>query len=242
MAMPKQLSPFLRKETEEKIIHTAIEMVEKKKPFPARTDRGQVEGYKVLRREAVKIVAQANVPVIGDKDRPALTLAKVAGNDESIQPSPRLDERIEASIGLARMSATAGKFPDYQPDYAALQIANTVLTFGLESAKPGNEKSATRSRPWKIDAARLGEAVDALKANVKSPYVQQLADQCLLILRPLEDGRDANANNLGDWLSTNSCPVKTLFKSGADSAIKPAGEAPAKPAEDAKAKPPAEKK
>ncbi len=231
VALPQQTPALLKKETEEKIIHTGILAVEKKTVFPKRIDRRQVEGYKVLRREAVKIVAQARVPVLGEKDRPALTLAKVAGNDASIEPAPRLDERIEAAIGLARMGATAGKASDFQPDYAALQIANTVLAFALDAATNVKEAAVIRRRPWKVDAARLGEAVEELKASVKTPYVQELVDKCLLVLRPIENGDPGDANDLGDWLSKHPVPVNSLFKSGADSTIKPAtADAASKPA------------
>jgi hypothetical protein len=234
VAIPPQSPPLLKKETEEKIIHAGILAVDKKVIFPKRTDRSEVEGYKVLRREAIKIVAQARAPALGEKDRPALTLARVAGNDASIQPAPRLDERIEAVAGLARMGTTAGKASDFQPDYAALQIANTVLAFALEAAANVREPAVVRRRPWKVDAARLGEAVEELKGSVKTPYVQTLADKCLLVLRTIENGDPGDANDLGDWLSKNSVPVNSLFKSGPDSTIKPV-------AVDATAKPGAEK-
>jgi hypothetical protein len=243
LALPKQSPALLKKETEEKAIRAAIAMVEKKTVFPQRVARGEVEGYKVLRREAVRVVAQVGVPVLGDKDRPALVLARVAGNDESIQPPPRLDERIEAAIGLARMGALAAKYPDFQPDYAMFQIAQAVLEFGLQAAKnlADSKGPPTRSRPWKIDAARLGEAVEMMKGDVKNTYVQQVADQCLLVLNAIENGGQGGANNLGDWLAKNSVPAKTLFKSVPDSAVNPAGEKPAEKAAEKPAEKPTEK-
>jgi hypothetical protein len=221
LAFPKQTPALLKKETEEKLVHAGIVMVEKKVPFPRQIARGEVEGYKVLRREAVKLVAQARVPSMGEKDRPALTLARVAGNDQNIEPSPRLDERIEACIGLAKMAAVAAKFPDFQPEYAAYQVARAVEALGLEASTNYNKATTIRKRPWKIDAARLGEALEILKADLpKSSYVQQLADKCSQVLRPFEDGGAGDANTLGDWLSTNPAPVNSLFKSGQDSVVK----------------------
>jgi hypothetical protein len=243
LALPKQSPPLLKKETEEKAIHLAIALVEKKVTFPQRVARGEVEGYKVLRREAVKLVAQARVPVLDNKDRPALVLARVAGNDESIQPSPRLDERIEAVIGLARMGAVATKYPDFEPDYAMFQIAQAVLEFGLQADKnlSDSKGTPTRSRPWKIDAARLGEAVEMLKADVKNPYVQQIADRCMLVLNPIENGGQGSANDLGDWIAGNPVQVKTLFKSAPDTAIRPATDKPAEKSAEKPAGKPAEK-
>ena len=90
VGLPKQTPPLLKQETEEKAIQTATRLVEKKTRFPKATPRGEVEGYKILRREAVKVLAQCRTPIVG-KERPALILAKVAGNDQGIVPSPRLD-------------------------------------------------------------------------------------------------------------------------------------------------------
>jgi hypothetical protein len=238
LALQKLANDLLKKETVEKSIRAAMQIVEKKVQFPkaalrAETEREkilhrEVEGYKVLRREAIKVVAQSPSPAIGEKDRPALTLARVAGYDESIVPSPRLDERIEAFIGLAKMSGGAAKLPDYQVDYVAFEMARFIETFGLQAKENANTKAVSlRVRPWKVDAARLGEALEGLKAELKNDYVQQAIGQCLLVLRPIENGETGEANVLGNWLAKNAPPGKGVFKAGPDSTVKPAATEPA---------------
>jgi hypothetical protein len=220
VGLPKQTKPLLKPETEEKAIAAAIKLVETKKAFARATPRAEVEGYKMLRCEAVRVVAASRTPVVGDKERPALTLARVAANDASIVPSPRINERIEAVIGLARMGATAAKFPDYQPDGAAEQIARAVRDFGIQADANREAKADLRSRAWKVDASRMLEALDVLKANVKNAYVQEVVKQCVAVLAPIENGGAGNGGNLGDWLSSNASPAKSVFKSGGDSTIK----------------------
>ncbi len=239
LALRRQAPALLKKETAEKAIQVGIKLVEKKVVFPKAALRGkteqemvahrEVEGYKILRREAVKVVAQSQLPTFGEKDRPALTLARVVGNDGSIVPSPRLDERIEAAIGLAKMSANLSKSPDYQPDYVAFQIALFVQDFGLQAKENIYAKVFVRVRPWKVDAAHMIEALDDLKRDVKIEYVQKVVDQCLAVLRQIENGEVGSANALGDWLAKNPPTSKGVFRSGADSTIKPAAADPNAP-------------
>jgi hypothetical protein len=223
LGMPRQTPPLVKKETEEKAITLALKQVETPKPFPRAALRGEVEGYKVLRREAVRAVAAARLPVSGDKDHPALALAKLAGNDTAITPPPRIDERLEAAIGLARMGVNAAKFPDFQPDYVAQQIAFGVLDFASAANNDiESSKTAVRQRGWRAEASRLIEALDSLKAEVKTPYVQTIVTEMQNVLRPIEGGGLGPANVLGDWLSRpeNAPQAKGVFKSMADSAVK----------------------
>jgi hypothetical protein len=222
LALPQDAKFRPKKETEEKVIKLAMKIVEKKMVFPRATPRGEVEGYKVLRREAVRVVAACPTPILADKTKPALTLARIAGNDPDVAPPPRLDERLDAAIGLARLGASAAKFPDYQPEYTVVQIALTVKDFGLE-ADPNRDARVIdpRRRPWKVDAARLIEAVEGLKANVKNTYVQDAAKQCLTPLGLIEKGNQGKTAELGDWLAANPSPAKSVFKGADDTAVKP---------------------
>jgi hypothetical protein len=221
--LPKQNPQLLKKETEEKAVLAAMKFVDKPVPFPRATPRGEVEGYKVLRGEAVKVVAASSVPLLADKQRPAWTLAKVAGADKGVVPAPRLDERIEAAIGLARMTAASAKSADLEPAYASLQVARAVLLFADLANKntTTDNKPSTRARPWKVDAARLGEAIEELKATAKDPYTQGVVKEMLPVLAEIEKGAQGQSQNLGDWLTRNECPAKTLFKGAPETTVTP---------------------
>lgn len=238
LGLPPQTPALVQPTTAEKICAVAMAQVEKKMAFFKATPTQEKEGYKMLRLQAVKVLSQARLPIVG-KERVALTLARVAGNDESIEPEPRLEERTQAAIGLARMGASAAKFPNYQPDYAAAQICLAVVELGNQANGEGglDSKPAMRRAPWKVEGARIGEALEAMRDAVKIPYVQQAADQCLRgVLLSLERGQAPNPNDVSDWLSRNEPASKSLFNNDNDAVVKPRPEIPPEVKEKEKAK------
>src|SRR5262245_25137714 len=56
LAVPSK-TPLVKKENEEKAILAALEFMESTPKFAKKTPREELEGYKVLRREAVKLIA-----------------------------------------------------------------------------------------------------------------------------------------------------------------------------------------
>jgi hypothetical protein len=221
VSLTKITPGLLKKDTEEKAIAAAMKIVDKKVVFPKATPRQEVEGYKMLRREAIRVVAAGGVPMLSGKERPALTLARIAGRDPEVVPPPRLEEQLDAAMGLARMGAVAAKFPDYQPDYTVVQIALTVRDFAIQADASTAKVIDPRKRPWKVDAAKLIEALEALKSGVKNTYVQDAVKQCLNVVTLIEKGDQGNGANLGDWLAANPSPAKTVIKGADDTAVKP---------------------
>jgi hypothetical protein len=220
LALPRTPSSFVKPATEEKIYAAAAKIIEKKVPFPKATPRAEVEGYKVMRLQAVKVLAQAAAPTVG-KQRPGLWLGRVAGNDESIVPAARLEERTEAAMGLARMGASSPKFPNFSMEYATTQIARATVEFGLQAHPNRESKAVVRTRPWKVDAARLIETLEPLQAQVKTPYVQDATKLALAVVNSVERGNDSRANDLNDWLSKNDPPTQLLYRDDPSSAVKP---------------------
>jgi hypothetical protein len=221
---PMQMPPLLSRDEEAKCGEAIVAFLSRKPDLPAGASQQEKDGFRILRREALRALAQVHIPEINEKVRPALLLARFAGEDESIQPSPRIDERLEAAIGLARMQSAQAK--QYQPDYAAGQIAKCIGSF----AQKANEEREgdKRTHPWKIEAARLGDALTALKADSgKNAYVAQVADRGIRLLQDVVRGKDLNPGEV-TWFSTpeSDPPSKELFSGAADSVVKPA-----KPAE-----------
>jgi hypothetical protein len=222
LGVPLKSAP-LKKDTEEKLVQAALDFVEKTVKLPVNTPREEVEGYKVLRREAVKVLAQSPSPAVGEKGKPALVLARIAAGDDRIMPPPRIDEQLEASIGLARMVARqAGKPGDFQADYAAAAIGRAVQVFVLRANPNIDKKGLARARPWKVEAARLGEAIEAMRGDGKNKYVNNVIRQCQTPLADIEKGSVGKANALGDWLTENPPQSKSLFKNDDSSTVKPA--------------------
>jgi hypothetical protein len=228
LAQKQQSPPLLTKDEEAKCAEAIIAFLSRKPNLPAGAPQEEVDGFRILRREGVRALAQIRTPSFSDKVRPALTLARFAGADESIQPPPRVDERMEAALGLARMPSAQNK--QYQPDYAAGMIARSLAAF-ITEAEGEKEKPTDRLRPWKIDASLLIEALKDLKADSpKSTYIGQVADRGTRLLQDIVKGAQLDAGQK-TWFTTSQSdpPATELFKGAADTAVK-SGK-PAEPAE-----------
>ncbi len=228
LAQKQQAPPLLSKDDEAKCAEAIIAFLGRKPNLPAGAPQQEIDGFRILRREGVRALAQIHTPAFSDKVRPALTLARFAGADESIQPPPRVDERMEAALGLARMPSAQNK--QYQPDYAAGMIARCLGVF-LTEAESQRERTTDRTRAWKIDAAHLIDALAALKADSgKNAYVSQVVDRATGLLNRIVKGTELDAGQK-TWFTTSASdpPSKELFKGAADTAVKPGK--PEEPAE-----------
>jgi hypothetical protein len=220
--LPMQEPPVLNRDRQAKAIKAVIEFVNRKAAFTAVTGPDEVEGFRVLRREAIRALAACRIPAINDTDRPALVLLRVVAR-EDFEPKLRMDERIEAAIGLARMRME--KNSNYQPDYAAQQIAlflDEFTTWVQEERRKTdvlNEK-----RPRRIAAARMLEALEVMKNENKSPYIDKLYQDGKAGFKPLlervEKDLEADPSDLLALVDNNPPAAKELFKGVADSTVK----------------------
>jgi hypothetical protein len=228
LTLSQPMQPLLSKDQEAKCAEAILDFLEHKQGPPKGAAPEEIDGFCLLRREAIRALAQIHTPAVSDKVRPALALARFAGADGSIQPPPRIDERMEAALGLARMQSAQDK--EYQADYAAWQIGRCLGAFAQKAAndEKGKEGERERTRPWKIDAYRLSEALSVLKAvNGKNTYVAAVADRGTRLLKEIMQGNKASTNDV-TWFMTpqSDPPSKELFKGAADTVVKPE-EAPA---------------
>ncbi len=115
---------------------------------------------------------------------------------------------------------------DYQPEYAAYQLAWFVDYFTkyyLENIpNPADRTKKVEQRPYRIYASRLLETLETMKAETKNDYVAKVIDQCRLVLTGVEKGSDnVKTLDLEDWLMKNPSPKQGLFQGIADSTVKP---------------------
>jgi hypothetical protein len=229
LSLPPQTPPLF---DESKVTLALLDFLNEKPFVSPEAPQEEIEGYRMLRREAVSALAQTHQPKLNGKALPALVLARFAGNDASIQPPPRLDERLEAALGLARLRP--GKaWPDYQPDYAAQQILQFLSTFGnLANANKEEKVGFRRPRPWKIDGNRLVETLTAMRQQIKDPYVDKALAVGLRIATAVRDRTQCQPGDLS-WIANpaNAALNQELFKGNPDTTVKPAApvEAPAAP-------------
>lgn len=218
-----ELLPRVPPPQQGKYAEALVEFLEQKKGPAKNASNEEIDGFRLLRREAIRALAQTHAPALNDKVRPALVLARFAGNDSRIQPPPRIDERVDAAIGLARMQA-APKGSTYQADYAAGQIAKCLGALAqLASSDKANNVTRTM-HPWRTMAAQLKDALETLKKNnEKNTFVVQIADKGGPILARIMSGAQINPNDQTWWSSQQSDPPsKELFQGSADSNVTPA--------------------
>src|SRR5579875_1331067 len=63
-----------------------VEFLEQKKGPGQNATPEEIDGFRLFRREAIRALAKVRIPSVDDKIRPALVLARFAGNDAAIQP------------------------------------------------------------------------------------------------------------------------------------------------------------
>jgi hypothetical protein len=235
-------APPAQPEREAKYVQALAQVIERKPPAgPVAPSAEEVAGMQVFRREAVRALAQYRAPAVADakgatvKVPSALALLKVVNND-GLSPPARLDEQIEAAVGVARLQSKALAL--YQPDYAAQQIGYLAVRIASKAQPKDPERFA-----WKTYAAKLADAVEAMRADVKArqdkeagPYVEQLLPQVLRVLKDVETSERGDSSNLKNWLDTKPAPHTTLYKGLSDSTVRPFGAEgePDKPDEGAK--------
>lgn len=189
----------------------------------------EVEGQRVVRREAVRALAQARDPGVYDnqkalKGRVAQELLRVVRND-GLKPGAGLDEQVEAAAGIGKLQHRSFReLPhNYQPDYAAQHVGQLIVEL---ADRYQNRSDRDKERPWRIYAAMLTEALDAMKADsekfAQGKYVAEMVNRAMPILKNMETGGAANAAPLGNWLTSNEPVNKTVYKDLPDSVIKPA--------------------
>jgi hypothetical protein len=213
LALPPQDMPPLPREKLEPIAAALREQIQRKVEFTTLAPPDEREGYRVLRREAIRALGQVRAPMVG-KERPALVLLSVVAGDNFVPPL-RWDERLEAAIGLARMRPPE-KSNDYQPSYAAEQIARFLNDF---TGYVQNENK-TDKKPVHGLAAQLQDELVALGAETRDAYVASLfgaGKPGHRLLDRLKRGDPADPSELNAAVDASRAPAGRLFDSLPDS-------------------------
>jgi hypothetical protein len=219
---------FKNKEREKACILALNEFIERKLDIPPTMPREEVEGLRVLRREAVKALALTRYPLVDDPKGPghtALVLLRIA-RKEGFTPEPKLDEQVEAANGLARLQSDLA--PGYQPDYAAYHVARVVQD--LAAAYKDDKQPETG---YKAPAARLNEALAfALKRDVEKnrkadkdtvTYVNLIITEAGKQLNLMETKGGADSRTLETFLDSHRPASPTIYKGVEDAKVKDGG-------------------
>jgi hypothetical protein len=219
-----QTSPvtFQNKDREARAILALIKFIERKPTVSPNATKEELDGYRFVRREAIRALGYTRYPAVEVKGklegRTAQVLLRVVVADGAVVPEPRLDERVEAALGVTRLKADL--FKGYQPDYAARYVGTLVVYL----AKPATR--AVAGVPFKMFAAELQDGLNVLKADTKdiktsAAYVNELVGRCDPILRAMLAGGNPNAGELDAWLTSQASPNNSLYAGVADATVSP---------------------
>jgi hypothetical protein len=202
----------------------------------------QLDGYRVYRREIIRALAQSRYPALEGADKglaaqTALELLRIARND-NVKPTPRLDEQVEAAIGVMRMQPDL--FAGYQPDYAAQQLAALAVDYAkvfqdirgnVKDDKDLQKVQEKLLTTMEFYGAQLADAFQAMATNkalqemakksetkALAEFVTQAAEKSAEVLNDLA-GPKGNPGALETWLGDHQAPNQTLYKGVADSTV-----------------------
>ncbi len=201
------LSPAL----EVKVAETLAQLIETPTVYPVGTAPEIVEGYRVLRREALKALAQSRSPISGEKGRTAFILAKFA-NGSDIKPEPRLDERAEAAIGLLNLRLQDPDASEYNMEAALYQFSSFLIDY-FQLFNSRNDSDAEKLFPWKYYAAIITDALDELNKEVKNfPYIVEMVQKIGLGLSDMEKLDKAAVPQLATFVQSKAPASLLIYK------------------------------
>lgn len=148
----------------------------------------EIQGYKLLRREAIRALAANGKTKLG-KTSPALTLAKVLTrprNQANPADSFRLDEQVDAAIGLAQIRLEK----DFNSDLAASLVGQFLTEYLAQYGDRANA-GEMKAFPFAYHAARLNTALSDWSA-APVPGVKLMAQKARACLSAMEK-RDGTA-------------------------------------------------
>lgn len=196
---------------EVKVAETLAQIIETPMVYPAGTAPEIVEGYRVLRREALKALAQSRAPISGQKGKTAFILAKFA-NGSDIKPEPRLDERAEAAIGLLNLRTQDPDPSEYNIEAALYQFSSFLVDF-FQRFNSRNDSDAEKLFPWKFYAARITDSIDELNKEVKNvPYVVEMVQKIGLGLSDMEKLDKAAVPQLAMFVQSKQPASLLIYK------------------------------
>jgi hypothetical protein len=232
---------FKDKEREARCIMALLGALDVKPAQSPPSSAEEIEGLRFMRGAVIRALGVSRYPAVLDakgatKGPTALALIRVMRND-SMNPSPRLDEQVEAAAGLAmlKMAPTRDYKPqnEYQLDVGAYHLGRFLVDLATAHQNRGNAKTA-QDRPWKTFGAHLSVALGAMKneaLNLRrndpkkygkvTDYVVKIVDLSAPILKGMEGGGTALPNNLAEFLAQSPRDDEPIYKGDSNAVIKP---------------------
>ncbi len=204
----------LKPDLEEKNLTILADFIEKSPAFLSGAASDEIQGFRLLRREAIRALAANGKAKLG-KTSPALTLARVLTRPRA-QANPadafRLDEQVDAAIGLVQTKPEK----DFNSNLAAGLVGHFLSEYLAQYGDRANN-GELKSFPFAYHAARLNTALADWTTST-NPSVKMLAQRAKTCLTAMEK-RDASAQFQEAELLQNLRKDDLLFTGDAASKI-----------------------
>jgi hypothetical protein len=210
-------------------------------PPTAEEKAEQLEGIRYFRREVIRALGASRYPALIDakgasQGNTALTLIRVLRND-GLDPPPRLDEQIEAAIGLAMLKVMPNKdykaANEYQLDVGAYHLGRFIVDLARHHQNRLAQKDSPLRPAWKTSAAHLSVALDSLRKeavalNRNDPnkyknvlaYVNEVVRLSLPVLKAMEADGTPAADQLAEFLEKSPRGNEPVYKGDKASVVK----------------------
>jgi hypothetical protein len=218
-------TPFKTKEKEARCIAALLDYLSRRPAGRRGADPKEVAALHYVRAEAIAALGQTRYPAVARTvekktviERPtALTLLRVIRKD-GVTPPPSLKEQVNAVVALCQLQAHALR--QYNPDYAAHHIGRFLVDFFTQD---NSRKPQAKGESWKLDAARLLQALAAFRADTEDlrpagKYVDSFVRQAEPLLHQIIEGKmPPDPTRLRGWLDANT--PRPLLYEGMESAV-----------------------
>lgn len=235
---------FKDKEREARCIKALLAALDMKPPQNPPPKAEEIEGLRYHRREIIRALGVSRFPAIVDakgasQGKTALALLRVMRN-AGLNPPPRLDEQVDAAVGLAMLKMMPNKdykpTNEYQLDVGAYHFGRFLVDFARrhQSRKDDNTAQPSQAYPWKTSGARLSVALDALSKeaailNRNDPtkykntveYVQSLVKLCQPVLKAVEADGSALPDQLAQFLENKPRDAEPIYKGDPGAVVTP---------------------
>lgn len=165
-------SVFTKVDREAKAMSAVIAFLTRKPTIDDKSPKEEVDGFRYVRREAIKALGQVRRPIMRIDDKvvaePALWLLRFANADTRIAVPPSLSERLEAGVAYLQLNADKDQNADYAMWYVSGLVHEMTVQYRdykqltpLDKPKPEDTKPPERkpderdALAWKYSATRL---------------------------------------------------------------------------------------
>ncbi len=203
-----------------KAVESLVKFIERPNKWSKEPPIEELDGIRLVRREAIRALGTIHDPGVANKKgaEAAWTLVRILRRDKDVSPEPRLDEQVEAAIGLCGLRPDPTG--DYQPAYAVAHVGQFLVEFfGRFNARMAGK---IEREPWKIYAVRMEESLQGLLTAVPNdPTVKAVAPKAITLLRGIQQNRaTTRVSDLEDALKSNPGPA-SIYKNNLKAVVNP---------------------